>query len=347
MTLNFCTLFNSAYLTRGLVLYHSLKSNCPDFNLYVFAFDEKTYDFLKKKNYPNLIPVSLKEFEDSELLRVKSGRTAGEYCWTCTSSTILFCLNTFDLQNCTYVDADLCFYSNPAILIDEMGDSSVLITEHRYSPQYDQSITSGKYCVQFVCFKNNTEGLKVLNWWRNACIDWCYARVEDGKFGDQKYLDDWTTRFKGVHELQNLGGGLAPWNIQQYEFNTENNKVEGVERSGGKKFEPVFFHFHSLKFFEKEIVLLSDSKYDLSKNVKDLFYKKYVKELCEQQEIVRKADPSINANGVSGPAAYLPMSFSTILKYYFENIRSSKKNIFGRNLSNRMKHHHYYYTRSF
>lgn len=172
--------------------------------------------------------VSLHQFEDSELLRVKPTRTAAEYCWTSTASTILYSINTFGLQNCTYIDADMCFYSDPAALIDEMGENSVLITDHRYTAQYDQSVTSGKYCVQFVTFKNTKEGLAVLNWWRNACIEWCYNRVEEGKFGDQKYLDCWTTQFNGVHELKHLGGGVAPWNVQQYTF--ENKATKSSEK---------------------------------------------------------------------------------------------------------------------
>lgn len=342
MKLNFCTLFNSAYLSRGLVMYHSLLKQCPDFHLYVFAFDDLCYEYLKKQNFAHLTVVSLQEFEDSELLRVKPSRTAAEYCWTSTASTILYSINAFGLQNCTYIDADMCFYSNPAVLIDEMGDNSVLITDHRYTPEYDQSVTSGKYCVQFVTFKNTKDGLTVLNWWRNACIEWCYNRVEDGKFGDQKYLDSWTTQFKGVHELKHLGGGVAPWNVQQYTFAKQGDKIIGTEIASGNSFEVVFFHYHSFKCFENDIVLLSDTEYYLTENVIQTFYKTYVKDLMKQYAIVKKQNDKINANGVFSAARFGPMGIKTILQYYKDNLRSSKRNVFGKKLLSQIKNHSYY-----
>lgn len=345
--LNFVTLFNSNYLSRGLVLYHSLVKHCSDFHLYVIAFDDATFDYFENNPQKNLTAISLAQFEDEKLKAIKHTRSAAEYCWTSTPSTVLYCINNFKLTNCTYIDADMCFYSDPQVLLDEMGDNSVLITDHRYTPKYDQSVTSGKYCVQFVTFKNTPDGLIVLNWWREACLDWCYDKFEDGKFGDQKYLDNWTTKFKGVHELKHLGGGLAPWNIQQYKFTINSGKIFGTEISTDAKFEAVFFHYHSLKFFEYEIVLLSDTGYDLTENVINTFYKPYVKDLISKKEIVSKIAPNINANGIFAAAKYLPMSFATLKKYYFENLKSSKRNIFGAKLLGQIKNHYYFYLTSF
>jgi hypothetical protein len=146
------------------------------------------------------------------------------------------------------LDSDLYFFASPRTLIDEMGNNSVLITPHRFTINYDQSKKTGIYCVQFVVFKNDERGLKVLNWWRNACLEWCYNRFEAGKFGDQKYLDDWPVRFEGVFVSENLGAGVAPWNMQQYVFTKEKDAIVGKETITGNTFPVIFFHFHSFTF---------------------------------------------------------------------------------------------------
>lgn len=246
--LNFCTLFDSVYLSRGLAMYNSLNRHCKDFHLYIFAFNDKCNSILQSLKLPNVTVISLSDFEDEELLKVKPSRTRAEYCWTCSSSTVLYVLNNYDVDHCTYLDSDLYFFSSPQSLLDEMGDKSVLITPHRYTSKYDQNEKTGIYCVQFVTFKNDILGRKVLDWWRNACLEWCYARFEEGRFGDQKYLDDWPERFEGVHVLQNLGGGVAPWNMQQYEFEKSGEEIIGTELKTNKKFPVIFFHFHSFVF---------------------------------------------------------------------------------------------------
>jgi hypothetical protein len=180
----------------------------------------------------------------------------------------------------------LYFYANPSVLIEEMGSKSVLITGHRYTSEYDQSATSGIYCVQFMTFKNDTNGIKVLNWWRESCNAWCYARYEDGKFGDQKYLDDWTTRFEGVHELQNLGGGVAPWNIQQYDISN-------------KDFQLVFYHFHNFKFLNGDKVELGN--YKLKNRDIKILYKPYLNHLENIKKELKKIGESFDYHGTSKP----------------------------------------------
>ncbi|MEP6596727.1 MAG: hypothetical protein ABJA71_12310, partial [Ginsengibacter sp.] len=240
---------------------------------------------LKKLNLTNATIIGLKDFENENLLAVKEKRTSAEYCWTCTPSIIDYTIKKYKVASCTYVDADLYFYDSPSVLINEMPSTySVLITPHRYTPQHDISETAGFYCVQFLTFKNNADSLKVLEWWRDACIEWCYNRVEDGKFGDQKYLDDWPQRFRGVvWELKNLGGGVAPWNVQQYEFRNQNEKIKGIEKATNRKFNLIFFHFHACSFkkeispFSKKVMLDYYSGYQLPKSSVKYIYKPYAK----------------------------------------------------------------------
>jgi len=236
-------------------MYHSLVNSGAPFHLYIFAFDDQSFRILGKMNLSHATVIALDEFEDEKLRAVKPSRTKAEYCWTCTPSTIAYTLEKFNVPECTYLDADLYFYSDPEVLFKEMGEQSVLLTEHRYPPGFNRTSKSGRFCVQFITFKNNEQGLTALYWWRDRCLEWCYNRYEDGKFGDQKYLDDWQHRFKGIHVLEHPGGGLAPWNVEQYKFESRDRKeVIFSHRKTGVKFKAVFYHFHHVRFFNGGIV---------------------------------------------------------------------------------------------
>ncbi len=290
--MNYCTLFNSQYLSRGLALYYSLLKTTKQFHLYIFAFDDEVYKILQLMNLQHVTLISLQELETPELINVKSNRTVAEYCWTCTSSTILHCLQKFNLPDVCYLDADLYFWNDPSVLIMEAVDHSILLTEHRYTKEYDNSALSGKYCVQFMYFKNDKDALDALYWWKAACLDWCYNRVEDGKFGDQKYLDDWTTRFKRVKVLTHLGGGVAPWNVQQYDLlppKTKNLLLK--EKTTGHIFDLVFYHFHGLKFINNKIDF---GGYRLSKDIMARLYDPYVHELLKVEHKL-KSDEQLSA----------------------------------------------------
>ena len=291
--MNFCTLFDSGYLSRGLAMHASLSKYCTDFHLYIFAFDDVCFQIVKELNLQNVTVVSRDEFEDSELLKAKANRNAKEYIWTCKPSTAVYVLQNYKLDSCTYLEADLYFYSSSKVLFEEAKDHSVIITDHRYSPEYDQSARSGKYAAQFIYFKKNKEGLEAANNWRKDCNEWCYDRFEENKYGDQKYLESWAARFSGVHDLQHLGGGVGPWNMQQYAFHKENDEFIGTERKTGKSFHLVFVHFHNIRFFERYI---DYSTYKLSRQIKKNLFRPYLKHLLSISKDIQKQFPDFEIN---------------------------------------------------
>jgi hypothetical protein len=233
--------------------------------------------------------IALHEFEDDALLAIKSSRTKGEYCWTCTPSTVRYVLDRYSVESCTYVDSDVFFFSDPTHLIEDMQEKSVSIIEHRYHPDYDQTKASGKYCVQFMTFKNNDSGMKVLNWWRDACIEWCFNRRDGNRFGDQKYLDDWLMRFKGVvHEINDEGAGLAPWNLKSYTIQ-KNEKYLWINKNDNR-WKLVFYHYHGFQILDGFFARLTAKGYFVSRAAVGCIYRPYLKQMNASIAILRSYD---------------------------------------------------------
>ena len=286
--ITFCTLFDSFYLDKGIALYKSLKKVSSDFSLYIFCFDDKAFDVLNKMNLSSAIIIHHSAFENQELLQRKKERTKAEYCWTCTPVIIEYVLSHFPVNNCTYIDADLYFFSNPQVLFDEINEAgaNIVITEHRFSNSFkDKRILarSGKYCVEFNYFDQSLNSREALNWWKGKCLDWCYDIYEKERFGDQKYLESFPVLFNGVHELKNLGGGVAPWNMRKYKLNDLSNKeIELREKKSNTIFPIIFFHFQNIKYINNYLVNICSESH--SKRLKHAIYYPYLKCI----EMIRK-----------------------------------------------------------
>jgi len=296
---NLCTLFDSFYLSRALVMYDSLIATKFDFHLYIFAFDQLTYDILWKFELERVTVISLSEFEDEKLLSVKGSRSKAEYCWTSTPSTIHYAIKKLGLPDCTYIDADLYFYNSPMVLFDELDvNSSALITEHRYTKlaKAYEGKRAGRFCVQFLNINDNEEGIKLLETWRDQCIDWCYDRYENGKFGDQKYLDNWPENYQNVHILGHHGGGVAPWNIKRYKIILLNGKLLGIEKETKSSFDLVFYHFHFVKLLDNGYVDIG--WHPLSRSVVKLIYQPYIKAIKEKEAMIEKEIPKYKTKWV-------------------------------------------------
>ena len=116
--------------------------------------DEAVERHLRQLALADLHIVPLAEIETPELLRVKPGRTRGEYCWTITPFTCQAVLDRDPLaQRATYVDADLFFLDDPRVLL-RTGRIGQGCADHgaRLWPNYDRSHDSGRFCVQFLTF---------------------------------------------------------------------------------------------------------------------------------------------------------------------------------------------------
>ena len=292
MMRHYCTYFDRKYLTRGLALIESLRrTETSEWEIFVVCMDEMTHIVLRALALPNvqLVPSHEIEARDKELFAVKPTRTVVEYYWTMTPTVLLRILERNPAVNrLTYLDADLFFFSSPQPLFDELGSRSILIHEHRFSPAQAQlGSGNGKYNVGLLSFNRAATAFEALRWWRERCLEWCFARTENGKMGDQMYLNDWPDRFSDVAVLEHCGGGLGPWNHDQYRFRKDGNGLPWVN-----DVPVIFYHFHSFTQVTADVALpVKHPHYPLPWATVLLFFVPYLRALEQAARQLTTAFP--------------------------------------------------------
>jgi len=308
----YCTYFDYRYTVRGLTLYQSLKQYSSPFILWVLCLDDFTYNSLSNLKLEGLRLVQLAELEIAEpkLLIARQNRSLVEYYFTLSPIWPLYLLNHHaEIDIITYLDADLWFFSSPNLLYAELGqENSVLIIPHRFPPKLRHMEKFGIYNVGLQMFRNDAIGHACLEWWRECCLEWCYDILEDNRYADQKYLDDWPQRFAGVVVSRQKGANLAPWNWLNYQISRKNGQLWVDEQP------VIFYHYQGLKVLNRWLYDSWVTVYaPMPRRVLWLLYRPYIRALSETTKRWQPAMPGLEIGAVS--ARKLNYTWRTLLKH--------------------------------
>jgi hypothetical protein len=278
----YCTHFDSNYLGHAKNLLYSLCQNDSDFKLFMFCFDQVSYDSINELNNKSVVPIFHKELESfyPDLKIAKGNRNFVEYFFTCSPATCNYVISNFsEVDLITYLDADLFFFNSPNEIFHELSDNSIGIISHRFNFFTKRNKIYGEYNVGWVSFRRDNNGLKCLDDWMNDCINWCYQKIEKTRFADQKYLDYWPNKYEGVKVISIIGANVAIWNIKNYKLTCEGGSLMVNKES------LIFYHFANLKQIDQNLFSTDLSRVFVSLKgvLLDRVYKPYAELLLQNK----------------------------------------------------------------
>ena len=287
-----CTLFTKNYLVQGLTLYNSLKKTSGDFHLWVLCVDTEAYSLLARMNLKNVTLISVENVMEQRLKAIQGQRKIHEFCWTLKASFVHYLMkNNYNLESILYVDADLFFFQDVRSIYHEWGNRSVFLTKLRLGPKWAQKV--GMFSAGLIGFKRHRSGMKCLRSWRRKCREWCFEHPENGRWADQKYLDQWPKLSSSISISENRGINAGPWNIRKGCLVEEKDGTITVDND-----VLICYHFSGFEILkEREFELCNRKRLP---EYADKIYHPYLKEIRETIKQVMAIDenflPSINKN---------------------------------------------------
>ncbi len=241
------TSFTFTYLSRALVLAHSLRAAHPDWMICacivdtpppgidcapaLAAFDQVVY--ANELGIPNFESWIFKH----DLV---------EACTAVKGHALSFLLaEGYELV--FYFDPDIAVFHSLDAIMERLDTASIVLTPHQVMPSADYltfrdneltSMKCGIYNLGFIAVRNSPVGVRFASWWAQLLYEACYDDPANGIFTDQKYIDLVPALFDEVDIFRAAGCNVASWNLTN---RTLNISRDGTITVNGDPLK--FYHF--------------------------------------------------------------------------------------------------------
>jgi hypothetical protein len=304
----FCTLFDINFLHRGLAMYNScIKHGGDGFTMWILCLDEASKKILDGLNLHNAVILTVSDLNNKELEATKSGRSNSEFAWTCKHSLIRYAISKIpEGEIINYIDADLFLFAHPQSVYEELGENSILITPHRFEEEEKaREKKVGSFNAGMIFMRKDDISRRCLSRWTKQCLDWCFAKYEETRYGDQKYLDEWPTLYPKVVVSKNKGLNIGTWNIQKYSVTKQDGQIFIDDKI------LTWYHFHGFRAYLNRKGKLCAYPASMTN---DIIYKPYVEALNESVSQIRKSFPEFRPATNAHPG-YLRLGKQIVVQY--------------------------------
>jgi len=274
---NFAVVISKYYASRCISLVESIITY--DVKIYILCFDKQTSKLLDKFKNSNKVEIinydKISNF-DKTLKKIILKRKLIDKIVTSRPVFLQYLYKKYIIKNIFLLDSDIFFFSNPKKLNKHVKGYSVAYCKHNFTKNnLELSNKYGKYNGGFVYARFNKNGLIFLKKWSLLCKKWCEFDSKDGKFSDQKYLENLSLEIKDIKILNNPEINLAPWSLEGKKIQLKNKQIYVNNK------RLIFFHFHGLRQITKNFYVLGleNYKFVISNKIKNILFKKYVTNL--------------------------------------------------------------------
>lgn len=276
----FFTYFDSKFLIQGTVAVQSFLRENKGAKGIIYCTSQKATEILKWKFARDSVDVKLL----SELPEIKkeidtaknANRNSTEVLISIKPLLILETLKVLSANEILlYIDADLFFYESIVTLLGEFDDCSILLSRHLFPPELSESVKYGVVNAGFIMLRNTPNTVALLMDWAMKCREWCFLRLENGKYADQLYLNDYLYH-KEVKVISHPGVNNGMYYFQSRRKVRSEGRDTFIDNH-----KLVCFHFHGIRISNRYIQT-GFNRYKLPKRpiiVWNKIYRRYIDEI--------------------------------------------------------------------
>jgi hypothetical protein len=127
-----------------------------------------------------------------------------------------------DCEAVLYFDPDIVLFSRLDDLVERLMAADIVLTPHQAKPEatleriVDNEIGSlkwGIFNLGFIGVRKSLIGCAFADWWAHRLAHFCFDRIEQGLFTDQKWINHVPVFFDGVAILKEPRFNVATWNV--------------------------------------------------------------------------------------------------------------------------------------
>lgn len=248
------------YIGLAQVLEKSIKKYNDDVDFFIFVADEFIVadDLVIGNNLllPDNIFIAkdVLNFSNEKWNEMSFKYNLTEFCTSIKAMCFSFLFEEKKYEKAIFLDPDIVVFNTLDSVFENLKTYSIILTPHLLNVSANLTklrdndmMNTGVFNLGFIALKRNVISYKMLQWWNERLIDYCYIDYYDGYFTDQKWMNFIPTYFNQTEVLisNHLGMNVAPWNFEERELILKDGVYYITDRLDKKDQYPLIFTHYS------------------------------------------------------------------------------------------------------